>query len=122
MRLCLLTLFIVLSGCSVAPLTLRTDKVGQDAFKDESFFRYSHGRLKKLQETGYKGLGQCHQGKYEEGLEMLKKEAMTNQQRPDYWNQVGLCYLMARNYTKASFYFEFGHEESSQTILRSRAQ
>ena len=99
-------------GCSVAPLNLRTDKADQDAFKKESFLRYSHGRLGELQKTAYKALGKCHKGKAQDGLEMLKKEALAHKQRPDYWNQVGLCYLISRNYIKAAFYFDLSMKKS----------
>ena len=58
-----LTLLALLSSCSITRTTLRTSKADQDTFKRESFLRYSSQRLDQLQNTPYKGLAQCHQGK-----------------------------------------------------------
>ena len=97
---------LFLSACSIAPLNLRTEKASQDIFREESFLRYSHGRLQQFNGTPYEALAKCHKGNWEEGLDWLKKEVLSKKQAPNYWNQVGVCYFMGKNYAKASFYFD----------------
>ena len=107
-----LTLLAVLSSCSTTRPTLRTSQAAQDTFKKESFLRYSSQRLNQFKNTPYRGLAQCHQGNPKKGLDTLKKKAFIQQNKPSYWNQVGMCYFMYKDYKKAAFYFNWAIKRS----------
>ena len=96
----------VLSSCATHQGILRVDKGDRDAFKEESFLRYSKNRLKELMGTPSSSLALCHLGKEEKGLENLKKDFLKRKDDPDYWNQIGLCYFLKKDYKKAVFYFD----------------
>ena len=108
----LIVLFGLCLGCSALSLSLRTNDSSRDTFREESFLRYSHNRLKKFYGTPYEGLAKCHEGEHGEGLEQLRKQLAVKKDRPDYWNEVGLCYFMAKNYPIAAFYFDLAIKKS----------
>lgn len=103
---------LILSSCAVTRHTLRTDQAAQDTFREESFLRYSPQRLEQFKNTPYTALAKCHQGDTGIGLRMLRKQAFVQKDQPFYWNQVGMCYFIAKDYQKATFYFDLSLKKS----------
>ena len=108
-------LYFFFFSCS-SIMERRISDASRDAFKDESFLRYSEDRLTHLESSAYKGVGLCHSGNYQKGLKILRIQALKKANYSSYWNQVGLCYFIAKNYIKASFYFDLSIEKSKKKL------
>ena len=109
---CFLLFFV--SACSSNRPMLRTDYVMEDIFNQESFLRYSTSRLELLGNTPYAALAKCHGGDSGGGLALLKQDAFVKLDSPRYWNQVGACYFVLKDYAKAAFYFDFAIKKSGK--------
>ncbi len=108
-----LVLLSSLMGCSTGHLASKVSDEKFDGFKEESFLRYTGDRLKRIEDKRYSHLSLCYQGDIEEGLAALKDELEDQKKNPDYWNQVGMCYFLQKNYPKAEFYFNLSLDQKS---------
>lgn len=94
----------------------RTGVSSRDAFREESFLRYSDDRLARIEGLSYKGLRLCYRGQSKKGLELLRAQGLRNENRPDHWNRVGLCHFIVKDYIKASFYFDLALKKSKKKL------
>lgn len=95
-----------LSSCATRTLTSKVSDAGLDSFREESFLRYTEERLQKLEATPYQALAKCYAGEIKEGLNQLQTQMKEQKKNPEYWNQVGMCYFLKENFTKAEYFFE----------------
>ncbi|MCF8058372.1 MAG: tetratricopeptide repeat protein [Bacteriovoracaceae bacterium] len=93
-------------SCATKHLTSKVSDPLTDSFREESFLRYTEDRLKTLENTPYQALAKCHGGDTTEGLNQLQKKMKENKKDPEYWNQVGMCYFLNEDYTKAEYFYE----------------
>jgi tetratricopeptide (TPR) repeat protein len=78
----------------------------QDLLSGESFIRYSEPRLENLNTNkNYTAISFCHNGDVEKGLEQLKEKYSEAKLDPEYWNNIGTCYYLKGDISKAKFYY-----------------
>lgn len=100
----LLLTVIILSSCSSKQGYYAIESKNADALKYESLSRYNNKRLETLIKA-QKPLALCHAGRYNEGLELLKQKLDKNLNNYEYWNSLGICYFLDKEYPKARTYF-----------------
>lgn len=105
-NLAIIFLAILISSCATKTLTSKVKDPTKDSFREESFLRYTEERLSQLKDTPYEALGKCHAGDIKKGLNLLQKKMKGLKKNPEYWNQVGMCYFLDENYTKAEYFFD----------------
>ena len=111
----LLTLTLAgLTGCATNGLTSKVADENRDTFREESFLRYTEARLDKLEKTPYKSLAKCHSDDVNEGLRELQHQTHEQKKKPEFWNQVGMCYFLANHLVKAEYYFQFALDLDSK--------
>ena len=110
-----LTSAILAVSCASGPKfnnTIQTDKY--DLLSEESFMRYNSGRLSAMESPKRDfislALVACHSEKITKGLGILEEKMHQNKTNPFYWNALGTCHAISKDYTKAIFYYELGLE------------
>lgn len=115
-----LLLSLTLFSCAQQGLKTRLSSDSQDALSEESFMRYSSERHRNLTQKKDSSiiilaLSACHQGKIEEGRNLLVKSMSQHREDPLYWNAVANCYSLEKNYPKALFYYDMSQALSSSS-------
>lgn len=92
--------------------TIEADKY--DILAEESFMRYNTNRLAALDASKRDFISQaliaCHQDRIVKGQGILEEKMHQNKTNPFYWNALGTCFNLSKDYTKAIFYYELGLE------------
>ena len=92
--------------------TIQADKY--DILAEESFMRYNTNRLAAIDSSKRDfislALIACHQERIVKGQGILEEKMHQNKTNPFYWNALGTCYNLSKDYTKAIFYYELGLE------------
>ena len=113
--LLLLTAHVI--GCSTQTFNKKIETADVDLLKEESLMRYNTNRLEKMDapEKDFisKSLLACHQKKISKGLGLLENEMHKNKTNPFYWNALGTCYSLSKDFAKALFYYDLGLEALS---------
>lgn len=65
----------------------------------------------------------CHQKKYKENFANFLKAYPKNEKNPDFWNAVGTCYMLRKQYQQAVFYYKVGlsFDNKNEQILNNLA-
>jgi tetratricopeptide (TPR) repeat protein len=109
-----MTISAILAGCSTQSFNKKIETADVDLLKEESLMRYNTNRLDKMdsQESDFisKALLACHQNKFTKGMNILEAEMHKNKTNPFYWNALGTCYSLSKEFSKALFYYELGIE------------
>ena len=104
----------LLVGCSSQNFNKKMEGSETDLLKEESLMRYNSNRLDLMDGTEKdfisKALLACHQNKFVKGKSLLETEMHANKTNPFYWNALGTCYSLSRDFTKALFFYELGRE------------
>ncbi len=80
-----------------------------DALANESLLRYTDERKKPILKNEKSSLHEilsCHGNNFSAGLEALKNRFNSNKKDPEYWNHVGTCYYLQKDYLKAQFFYK----------------
>ncbi len=77
----------------------------KDIFESETLLRKDIEVIKKKFKTAS---SYCYRGKIEKGLGILKKNFKKFGKTSSYWNSIGNCYLLKKDYKKARFYYKIG--------------
>ena len=106
---------ILATGCASGPSFNNTIQKDQyDLLSEESFMRYNSNRLSAMESPKRDfislALVACHSDKITKGLGILEEKMHQNKTNPYYWNALGTCQTISRDYTKAIFYYELGME------------
>lgn len=105
---------IFLISCSTQNFSKKIETADNDLLKEESLMRYNSNRLEKMEssENNFvsKALLACHEKKITKGLGILEVEMHKNKTNPFYWNAMGTCYSLSRDYSKALFFYDLGVE------------
>lgn len=114
LKISLLVLSAQLLGCSTQKMSTKIESADVDLLREESLMRYNTTRLDSMdgKEKDFisKALLACHQKKTMKGLGLLEAEMHKNKTNPFYWNALGTCYSLSKDYTKALFYYDLGVE------------
>ena len=104
----------LLVGCSTQNFNKKMEGPETDLLKEESLMRYNSNRLDLMDGTEKdfisKALLACHQNKFLKGKGLLEAEMHANKTNPFYWNALGTCYSLSRDFTKALFFYDLGKE------------
>lgn len=104
----------LLAGCAGPSFNNQIQKDQYDILAEESFMRYNSNRLSAMESPKRDfislALVSCHQGKMTKGLGLLEEKMQQNKANPFYWNALGTCYSLSKDYTKSIFYYELGME------------
>lgn len=110
--LILISTFFV--GCATQNFSKKIETADVDLLKEESLMRYNTNRLESMDGTEKdfisKALLACHQKKFSKGMGILEVEMHKNKTNPFYWNALGTCYSLSKDFTKALFYYDLGVE------------
>ncbi len=112
-----LSLFLISSmalGCATQNFSKKIESSDVDLLKEESLMRYNTNRLETMDgmEKDFisKALLACHQKKFMKGMTILEQEMHQNKTNAFYWNALGTCYSLNKDYQKALFYYDLGVE------------
>lgn len=113
-------LLFFISGCSQYKLQTNLSNAEEDVLSSESFLRYSSDRIKKAItiNKSLSGVAHCHNGNIKKGKEILKKSLQENIKSPDYWNQVGTCYYLNHQLSKAEYFYQLSIQNSSLQSIK----
>lgn len=104
-------------GCSTQSFNKKIETADVDLLKEESLMRYNTNRLERMDapEKDFisKSLLACHQKKTSKGLGILEEQMQANKKNPFYWNALGTCYSLSKDFPKALFYYDLGLEALS---------
>lgn len=125
LKLNLFLLSTLLIGCAGQSFNKKIESSDVDLLKEESLMRYNTNRLESLDSTERdfisKALLACHQKKVVKGLGILEKEMHNNKTNAFYWNALGTCYSLNKEYQKALFYYDLGVESLPMTKDQSKS-
>jgi len=101
---------LFLFSCASQGLKTQLSSSKEDVLSEESFMRYSTERhremISKDSSIINQALSSCHQGKIEQGRNLLVNTMNKHRENPFYWNAVANCYSLEKNYPKALFYYD----------------
>lgn len=115
----LLTLLTSLSivSCSSQNLYKKIDSSKLDLLAEESMMRFDTKRIDQADSATNdnikKAMLACHASKFIKGMGILEDEMQQNKNNPFYWNALGSCYLLSKNFSKALFFYNVGLEAAS---------
>lgn len=113
-KLILLIIATQLVSCATHEFDKKVDSADVDLLNEESLMRYNTNRLDLLdtKEKNYisKALLACHEEKFAKGQNILEEQMDANKTNPVYWNALGTCYSLKKDYPKALFYYGLGTE------------
>jgi len=109
-----------LFSCTTSRFQRKIQDPNMDAFKNESFQRWSDHRLNQLLISENKGVP-CYQGRSKDVLEQLKKDYFQNNRSSDFWLIIGNCFFMDENWNKSEFFYRLALEESKVAEIKSMA-
>lgn len=112
--LSLSALSVLAVSCAGPSFNNSIQKDQYDLLAEESFMRYNSNRLAAIDSTKRDFISQaliaCHQDKMMKGEGILEEKMHQNKTNPFYWNALGTCYSLSKEFTKAIFYYELGLE------------
>ena len=112
--LALLTITTFVVSCAGPGFKNQIQSDKYDLLSDESFMRYDSNRLAAMESPKRNAISlslvSCHQQKMTKGETLLEERMQQNKTNPFYWNALGTCYFLSKDYSKAIFYYELGLE------------
>lgn len=113
-KISILAFTIMAAGCAGPSFNNQIQKDQYDLLAEESFMRYNSNRLSAMDSPKRDfislALVACHQQKMMKGQGLLEEKMHQSKSNPFYWNALGTCYSLSKDYTKAIFYYELGME------------
>ncbi len=120
------SLFALLSSCSTTNFKSIIENNSDDLLAEESFMRYNSIRLDQSEKKNIsfiiEATRSCHAQKFKRGLALLEENTEANKKNPEFWNAMGTCYMLKKEFNKGSFFYNLGLEalqaETRQTHKR----
>lgn len=110
----ILILSSLLVGCATQTFEKKIETSDVDLLNEESLMRYNTNRLESMDATSQdfisKALLACHQQKFTKGKGILEQEMHKNKTNAFYWNALGTCYSLNKEFQKALFFYDMGVE------------
>jgi Flp pilus assembly protein TadD len=100
-----LGLLVLIFGCSHNKHHREVNRHGERV-NQETLARIPLGELNQFNQES--GIHLCHRGEVKKGLKLLKQEMELKKGNAQYWNQVGTCYFIDREYNEALLYYKIG--------------
>lgn len=105
---------LFLSSCATTGFKSKIENKAEDLLAEESFMRYNSMRLdlsdKKNISFIHEATSACHAEKFTKGLSLLESNTEANKKNPEFWNAMGTCYLLKKEFNKGTFYYNLGLE------------
>lgn len=122
MKKILLLLTILLASCSSFNKSRTIASSEMDLLKDESYSRFTLERLESIstEKISQSQLQLCHQGKVDSALDNLKNHLADQKDSAEYWNAIGVCYLLNNDTQKSYFYFNIALTKSKNKKVESQ--
>lgn len=96
----MITIFVS-CGSTTSKLTKRVRKISSsNSYKQMSERLYLARNVENND-----AYNDCSKGRISDGLEKLYNNHLEQKMNPKYFNQIGSCYFMAKNFSMANFYF-----------------
>jgi tetratricopeptide (TPR) repeat protein len=119
LKINILILSSVMAGCATQTFEKKIETSDVDLLKEESLMRYNTNRLETMAGTEQdfisKALLACHQQKIMKGKGILEQEMHKNKTNAFYWNALGTCYSLNKEFQKALFFYDLGVEALPMT-------
>lgn len=113
-KMALLSLASLVASCAGPSFNNQIQNDQYDLLAEESFMRYNTNRLQSMESPKRdfiaQALAACHQQKITKGLGILEEKMHQNKTNPFYWNALGTCNSLNKDYPKAIFYYGLGME------------
>jgi tetratricopeptide (TPR) repeat protein len=80
---------------------------GYDSLSKESIQRIPYNKLSSIPRKDIitYSVSLCYRKQFEEGLKLLEKNYKKFKKSPSYWNQIGTCHFLKKDYRKAKLYY-----------------
>lgn len=112
--LCAISLLLLLASCATSQFKSTIENNSEDLLAEESFMRYNSIRLDQNEKKNISFIIEatraCHAEKFKKGLEILEENTEANKKNPEFWNAMGTCYLLKKEFNKGSFFYNLGLE------------
>lgn len=106
------TLLTLFTSCATKTSNPKKIENAQfDSLSAESYMRWGEKRLISASESDL--VVGCYQGKIEETLQVFKNNFSKLNSIPHYWLQIGNCYFLKNELSKAQLYYRIFLEEST---------
>jgi tetratricopeptide (TPR) repeat protein len=104
-------------SCSSQTFYKKIDSSNLDLLSEESMMRFDTKRIDQTdsssKDTIQKAILACHANKFIKGMGLLEDQMQQNKSNPFYWNALGSCYFLSKEYSKALFFYNVGLEAIS---------
>lgn len=105
---------VLLTSCATNSFKSTIENNTEDLLSEESFMRYNSMRLDQSEKKNISFIVEatrsCHAQKFKRGLTLLEENTEANKKNPEFWNAMGTCYLLKKEFNKGSFYYNLGLE------------
>lgn len=97
-----------------------------DGLRHESLYRYGNSRLLSPSNNATMTsdirieLRLCHQGNFQQAHDRFLQTFEQRREEPEYWSEIGTCYYLQEEYTKAKFYYQLALGQQSSPIFQSK--
>lgn len=121
--LLLIVLLFSLTSCASKPRKFIITNHVNDGLRHESLYRYDSSRLLSSKNTGNiisVALRLCHQNNFKKAHEIFLNTFEQRKDHPEYWSDVGTCYYLQAEYTKAKFYYQLALGQPSSPAFQSK--
>ncbi len=116
----IISLLIVLASCSSKRADRKINDSSWDTLASESYLRWGDTRLQKNARQDHLVV-RCYQGKVKEALDLYKKDFIAKSQHSNYFLDIGNCYFIEENYSKAEFFYRMTLNESRIAQMKAVA-
>ena len=108
-----ISFFLILVSCSRVSFQKNINDPLKDSLRKESLNRQSKKRLLPFitNNSPKKNISQCHLNLFEQGMQGLRKDFDIRKEGPELWNELGLCFFLKGEYSKAYYYFNISLEK-----------
>jgi Flp pilus assembly protein TadD len=104
MKTMILLTLVLLTSCASNKQRYVIKDQGLDGLRNESLHRYSKTRLLKY--GAKSALKMCHLEQFDQAQKQFIQQMDKRKKDPQYWSDMGTCYYLQQQYTKAKFYYQ----------------
>ena len=116
----IISLLILVASCSSTRVDRKIEDQSWDSLANESYLRWSDTRLQKNARPDHIVV-RCYQGQVKEALDIYKKDFIANSKNSNYFLDIGNCYFIEENWSKAEFFYRMTLNESKIPQIKAVA-
>ena len=116
--------FFLFCSCSRIKFQKKIEDPLKDSLRHESLARQNKMRLSPfiINDSPKKYISHCHLNSFEKGIHGLRMSFDKRKEEPELWNELGLCFFLRGENSKAYYYFNVSLEKTSlNKTFKSRA-